>query len=231
MRDYRNKCDCLKCEYKTHIFDFLNDDELTLINQNRFETSFNPGENIFKQGSQMTHMMSIRHGVAKVVIDGIGGRSLIIRLVFGGDFVGGPGMYTDYKHHFNVVAVEPLDACFIDVELMKNLMMKNPRFAMEAHKNANEHNAFTLQRFLNLTQKQMPGRIADALLYLSKEIYKTNPMRIGLSRQDLADMTALSKESVIRNLKSFSEDNIISVKNNNINILDFDELETLSRLG
>jgi CRP/FNR family transcriptional regulator len=82
-----------------------------------------------------------------------------------------------------------------------------------------------------LTQKQMPGRVSDALLYLSEDIFESLEFDITLSRQDLADLCGLSKESVIRILKDFKTSRFIELSGNDLKILDRDALKRISVSG
>jgi CRP-like cAMP-binding protein len=77
----------------------------------------------------------------------------------------------------------------------------------------------------------MHGKMADALIYLSENIFKSLEFGIPLSRQDLADMTAMSKDSAIRILKEFERDEIIVVDGKNVKILSMDALRDLSEHG
>jgi hypothetical protein len=45
-------------------------------------------------------------------------------------------------------------------------------------------------RLIHITLKQMPGRMADALLYLQDEIFKQPKFPMILSRSDLAELSA-----------------------------------------
>jgi CRP/FNR family transcriptional regulator len=225
------KCNCLQCIRKSSIFSYLTDEQLVRFNENRYETKYNSGEIIFKQGTAMTHMMSFTSGLAKIYIEGFNQRNIILRLIVPGEFLGGPGMYTDFKHHFTVRAIEDSTACFIDVKIYQEIMNENPVFAMQSHKASNMGILQNFQKFISLTQKQMPGRIADAILYLYNEIYRTNPFRLTLSRQELGDMTALSKESSIRILKQFKDEGIIKVEGDLLEILDMEGLLEISRIG
>ena len=66
----------------------------------------------------------------------------------------------------------------------------------------------------------MHGRIADALLYLSKDVYHNNTFQTLLSRQDIADLSAMTKESAIRILKEFKDEGIIEFTTNNFTHLE-----------
>jgi CRP/FNR family transcriptional regulator len=54
---------------------------------------------------------------------------------------------------------------------------------------------------------------------------------LHLSRQEIADLTAMSKDSAIRILKDFERDGIISMQGNQMSILDKDQLKDISLKG
>ena len=76
---------------------------------------------------------------------------------------------------------------------------------------------------VGLSHKQMHGRIADALIYLSEKIYKSDTIGAEISRQDMADYTSMSKDSAIRILKEFERDQIIILDGRTIEIIDSDQ--------
>jgi len=84
---------------------------------------------------------------------------------------------------------------------------------------------------LELTQKQMPGRVAGSLLYLAEEIYNTNDMMLDISRQDLAELSGMTKESAIRILKEFKDAGYISLDAQHFTIHDSENLEKISQNG
>ena len=95
----------------------------------------------------------------------------------------------------------------------KNLIRTNPDFAEDFLRKVSLQSIYNYDLFISLTQKQMPGRIADALIYLSEIVYESNPFEMTISRQDLADLSGMSKESAIRILKDFKEENLIIFPN------------------
>jgi CRP/FNR family transcriptional regulator len=77
----------------------------------------------------------------------------------------------------------------------------------------------------------MPGRVADTLLYLKNNIFETNPYDFILSKQELADMSGMTKESFIRSLKEFEDSGLIHHTRNTIEILKENELLEISKNG
>jgi CRP/FNR family transcriptional regulator len=88
-----------------------------------------------------------------------------------------------------------------------------------------------LTSLINLSNKYMPGRVADTLLYLKNNIFETNPYTFILSKQELADMSGMTKESFIRSLKEFEDSGLIRQTRNTIEILKENELTEISRNG
>lgn len=223
--------DCKNCHRRDNIFALLNEEELKVVNKYRYELIFNPGEIIFKQGSPLTHVACITDGLAKIYIEGLNRRNLILSFAKPVQMIGGPGMFVDYRHHFTVAAVEETTACLVDTKIIEQLIESNPRFACDLLKRSNQVSIGNFQKFIHLTQKQMHGRIADAFILLEEEIYGRNPFLLSLSRQDLADLTAMSKENVIRVIKTFRDQGFIRTEGNVVEILDKDELIRISETG
>ena len=82
-----------------------------------------------------------------------------------------------------------------------------------------------------LTQKQMPGRMVDALLYLGNEIFRSSRFPMILTRFDLADLSAMSHESAVKILRSFQREGLIRISDRELEIVDESSLRTISRIG
>jgi CRP-like cAMP-binding protein len=230
MARFNQTQNCNDCVCKNSIFNTLSHDELDQINQNRYEVSFRAGEMMFKQGTPSPHFLCLTKGLAKLYIEGYG-KNLILSLVKPVEYILGPGIYVDNRHHYSASAVEDSTACLVDVNKFKQLMRSNPDFSDEFIRRISVMTIFNFEQFISLTQKQMNGRIADALFYLSEQIYGRNPFEMTISRQDLADLSGMSKESAIRILKEFKDEGILSVSGNILHILNSQQLKKISETG
>ncbi|MFO7613647.1 MAG: Crp/Fnr family transcriptional regulator [Bacteroidales bacterium] len=223
--------DCNQCKDRIEVFKVLEEEHLKKIEKIRFDVLFHAGEIIFKQGTPFTHTICILEGLAKVYLEAGNKRRFILTLVGPGEMIGSPGMFIDEMHHFSVSAVEDSVACFLQKEIIEEIIVTNNRFATELLKKANKRDIRNFQRFLSLTRKQAPGRLAETLLFLYHEIYKTNPFKLTVSRQDLADMSATTKENAIRTLKVFKEEGLISMTGSLVTILNERLLQNISANG
>lgn len=222
---------CENCNQKSPLFGALTDDELKLINKDRYSVRFHEGEVILKQGTQANYYISIIEGFAKMYIEGHHDRKLILDFLKPWYLVGGPGAQLNDKHKYSVVAVQETLVCFIDVHNLKKVRITNPKFSEQFLISCSNNYSRALDRMIGLSQKQMHGRISDALIYLSEEIYEGEVIGSEITRQDIADYTSMSKDSAIRILKEFERDHIIRLNGRTIVILDSDRLHAISQKG
>ena len=234
MIEFRRSPNCLNCNdcnRKSPLLSLLNKEELELINEDRFEVSYKASEMMFKQGSASTHILMITSGMAKIYLEGPGGKNLLLKIVKPIQMFAGPGAFLDSRNYYSAAALEDSTVCFISTKNFRKCIRTNPDFAEKFIEYVNLNAIFTFGRIIDLTQKQMPGRVADALIYLSEKIYGANRFNLTLSRQELADMTSLSKESFIRILKGFKEEGIISMNGNFVEITKMKSLKKISLVG
>lgn len=223
--------ECGDCNSKSEIFRLLTREEAIILNEDRFEVHFKTGENITKQGTNLTHIINLISGYAKVYIEGINERNLLLKLVGPNTLMEGPGIFTDQRFHFSVTALEPCSVCFINVENFKKVLAMNKDVNNKFLEHLSTKRAMMYEKLISLTQKQMHGKIADAIIYLSEDIFKNTEFDLPLSRQDLADMTAMSKDSAIRILKEFEKDGILKISGRKISIPRMELLKDIAARG
>ncbi len=221
----------MNCSCKSALFCLLTNEELEMVDKNRLNVVFKPGETIRKQGTQMTHVISVSSGMAKLYLEGIESRNAILRIVKPTNFIGGPGVYLDQMHHYTVMALTESSVCFIDLNVIKEVIRRNNRFAEEFMKDFSRNTLNVYNRLIYLTQKQMPGRMADSLLYLFEEIFLSDHFPMLLNKQDLADLSAMSRDSAVKILRSFEHEGIIQFNDKELRLLDHESLKRISRIG
>ena len=230
MISFNNDRNCVVCNRKHDLFKTLSDEELKMINNGRYEINYKPNETIVKQGTSISHFIIIHKGVAKLYIEGKN-KDMIMQYLRSPDFFLDPGAFVDKRNHFTLTALEETGACLIDVNVFLSLLQSNKAFAMEYFQEISKRELFFCERVMNLTQKQMHGRIADALLYLCNEIYNHNGKVIRISKIDLASVTNMNKDSAGRILKEFQESGVIKVNGNEIELLDLNTLRQICEYG
>jgi CRP/FNR family transcriptional regulator len=221
---------CLTCKNKSSCFTLLQADELGLVDKNRLEVKYRKGELISKQGSFATHILFLKKGLVKVYLEGKS-KNHILSILPKGNLIGLPSLFGEPVLHYSVIAYEDSEVCHIDINVFRKFIHENALFSAELIKLMNETTISNYDRFLSITQKNMPGRFADALLYFSNQIYKSTSFSLSLSRKDLAEFSSMSVESLSRTIKDFNDNNLISVKGKSIKILDKSRLTEISLHG
>ena len=84
---------------------------------------------------------------------------------------------------------------------------------------------------MSQSQKKTYGKVADAMLYFSRIIYENMEFEIPFTRQELADLIGISRESATRVLLKLKEDGILSVEDRLVKIKDPELLQQISRNG
>ncbi len=222
---------CLDCQFKSILFKLLSEQELEMLDKNKTAVYFKKGETIRKQGAVLTHVISLNSGLAKVYLEGTSNKNLMLGIISPTSFIGGPGMFVDRKNHFTVTSLTDSCACYIELSSFRELLHLNMAFADEYFKHLSKVTLSAYNRLINFTQKQMAGRLADTLIYLSEEIFESRKFQMLLSKNDLAELSGMSKDNVVRTLKNFCIDGHIAYSGNDIEIKDFNSLQNISRLG
>lgn len=159
------------------------------------------------------------------------GKNLMLRIEAPGHFLGLSSVFGSDIYDFSVSAIEPSTISYIDLSTFNEIIERNSRVGLEIVKLISRNDIFSITRLSSLLYKQLPGRVADIILYFAENIYKSPTYTIPLTRQELADLAGTTKESLIRTLSEFKHDKIIDMDRNSISIISHKILNTLSRLG
>ena len=225
------KCnDCKHCFKKSPLFNLLDNDELELLNNYRMEARYKAGEIIYKQGTPLTHLVIIHDGFGKIYIESDNGRNLILNYTKLLDVNGGIGVFIDNRHYSSLMAITDCEACFIDINAFKTVLNKNQVFRDTYLKEYSMRVQHTYKQFAVLTQKNMEGRMADSILYLKDEVFHNGTIK-NIPKQDLAELTAMTKESAIRVLKEFKDEGHIEINGKTISILNKKALQQIALRG
>ncbi|MDH5366477.1 MAG: Crp/Fnr family transcriptional regulator [Cyclobacteriaceae bacterium] len=204
--------------------------ELKSLNEARTEVAFKKGEIIYKQGTPLTHIVIVRNGLGKIYVEGSKGRNLILTYAKPYSLNGGVGIFIDERHHSSLMAISDCECCFIEISGFKSVLRSNNVF-MEAYlKEYSERVLHTHHQFVILTQKNMEGRMAESILYLKDHIFNNGTIK-NVSNQDFAELTAMTRESAIRVLKEFKDDQLIEIVDQTIHVIDKKALEKITLHG
>ncbi|MFC2116474.1 Crp/Fnr family transcriptional regulator [Bacteroidota bacterium] len=209
----------------------LSDEQLDLLQKNSNVVSYHKKDSVFRQGTRTSHIMLIISGHVKIFKEGRSERTVLLRISTPGEYIGILSVMGDQIHQYSATAVESSEICFIDINAYRNVLMENGKFSLQLMNLISQEGLFIFKRLINQTHKQLPGRIADVLLYFSEEIYNQTQFDFPLTRRELAELAGTTKESFIRTLTEFKNDKIIALDGSHVEIISMDIIKTLSELG
>jgi CRP/FNR family transcriptional regulator len=209
----------------------LDHEELNSYSQNIVQVSYDKGESIFRQDTPNTYIVYIRKGLVKVHVSTDGERDFILKLIPAPAFIGLPTVFGDCINQYSATAIEPTEACCINIENFTSLLKQNGRFAYEIIADISKDELCNFQSFVNMVQKQVPGRLAGTLLYFSEHVYHSNDFDLPLNRIELAELIGTSRESATRNLQELKKAGIIDIQRSKIRILKPDRLKVIHEAG
>lgn len=221
---------CAGCLFKTSMCNGLSEaDFANIFEQTRIQ-NYHKGEVILKQGTKSNSLIYLTSGIVKFVYEN-NARELIVAIDKAQTLIGLANILNEDINLFSVVAVEPCQGCIINLSRFKLLMMNNRSVMFNVMSTATQMFRSAIYNFISVARKQSNGRVADVLIYLSDKIYKSRSFNLALSRQELADFAGCSKEQLIHTIRNFSNDGIIWASGKKIEILDYNKLSTISRVG
>lgn len=211
-------------------FDQLTDAQLKLVEGNCVSLNYNKAETICKQGAFASNVYFVDKGLMKAYME-YKEENLIMRFVKPGEIVGLSSLYNKGVFNFTVASIGQSSVISVNAEVVKQLIRENSNFAERVIAQLNKENGDAMERVISLTQKQLNGRIADAILHLSKNVYESDEFNMQLTRRDVADFCGMSTESAIRIMKELHNDKIVNIEGKNLKIADKELLQKLSELG
>lgn len=209
----------------------FNLDDLTELNSQKTQITYLKGENIFKQGAFAPYVIYVVKGLIKVYLQTGYDKQINISLAKTGDFLAFSSIFGENIHTYSTQALKNSVICMIEKESLKQTLINNPEFALEVTSKNYKNESYLLEIIKNISYKQMRGKLASSLLYLSQEVFIKEDVFHCLTRQDIADFASISTESAIKFLKELEKEKILKLKGKNIEILDIEKLESISKNG
>jgi CRP/FNR family transcriptional regulator len=222
---------CTISSLKCKCFEKLNKDEASFLEANSVRIKYKKREIICKQGGFGSHVMYVENGLAKVFLDD-GTNSLILKVIPSGNLLGLTSLSEENNtYQYSAMAYIDSEIKQIDIHAFRQLVKMNADFAKEVIDILSANSVQINGRFFCLTHKQAYGRLADILLCLSNKVFKQTEFELPLSRKDLAELSGMSSETVIRMLKKFSNEGLIKMDGKSLKVLDYERLIRISEIG
>lgn len=222
---------CTACTFRSFIFDKLSQDELDLLDQSRTEFLFHKGEKIIEEGQEIKEFVYLSRGLVKLSKRTENNKEQIISISKPQVFIGFLSVFSQINYQYSMTAIVESNLCFIDIELIKTMIRKNGIFALEVLSKMSDISNEIIQNKVNISSKNLRGRIAYLLIYFSKEIFHNTQFALPITRREIGELINVSTENVIRVLSELRREGIIEIDGCKIHILNYQTLTKISRFG
>ena len=216
---------------KHGMFKSLNKSELDLISKSSILLNFKRGETIFKQGTPSNHLIFLLNGLAKNYKEIDEATNRITFLIIEGQFINLSNAIGKVNNIHSAVAVEDSTCLMIDLNVISELIKSNSNFALEAIEYVCAKDTKGFDFILLLQHKHTQGRLATALIYFYKAVYRNTKFKLTISRKEIAEIVGMSNENIVRELTRFSKEGVINVEGRYVEITDPERLQKISDIG
>lgn len=216
------------------IWALLDGDEKRRIIDNFQIINFKKNQVIYAEKEEPEFIWCLIKGKVKKYKDGVGGRQQIIRLIRPVQYFGYRAYFAKEPYVSSAAALEASTLGTLPMALVDELIDKNNKlarfFIQELSRNLGGSDA----KIVNLTQKHIRGRLAEALMVL-KDNYgyedDNSTLKIYLAREDLANLSNMTTSNAIRTLSGFVSEKLIIVDGRRIKIVNESMLRKISKHG
>ena len=215
----------------TPLFKGLPEGHLQEIEQIAVNKYFNKDESIFFDGEKASGFFVVVEGRIKIYKVSPEGKEQILHIFGSGEPFGEVPVFSGQQFPANAQAIEKSRLLFFPRTLFVDLISRNPALAL----NMLAVLSMRLRRFTvqieNLSLKEVPGRLASYLIYLSGEQENNDFVTLNISKGQLASLLGTIPETLSRIFAKMAEQNLIEVKGREIKLLNRLGLEELAGAG
>jgi CRP/FNR family transcriptional regulator len=226
--------DCRTCTIRCHsVFDKLTPEELIEVNAMKDTNLYKKGQVIFYEGNHPKGIFIVYSGKVKVYKSGSSARDQIVRLARPGDILGYRSLMSDDRYHASAAALEDSQVCFIPKAQLMQLMNRNSSLPINLMKLLSNDLAGAERKLVELSQKPVRERVAEAVLIL-KDMYGTEndgkTLNVIMSREDMAKFVGSTTETTIRILSDLKDEEVLSFNKKKIVVENLPKLIKISHV-
>jgi CRP/FNR family transcriptional regulator len=203
-------------------------DQLTGIASDKV---FSRGATIFLEGDEGNGFYVVLSGRVKIFKLSADGKEQTLHLFGTGEPFGEVALFSGTRFPANAEALEDSRVLFFPRDAFAGLIREHPSVAM----NMLALLSIRLRRFTvlieDLSLKEVPGRFAAYLLYLSREREGSGELSLDITKAQLASLLGTIPETLSRILGKMSRSGLIASDGRHIKILDREGLEELAEWG
>lgn len=218
----------------SELWSVLNSEEKRIITDNFTIHNYKKNQIIYAEKEEPEFLWCLLKGKVKMYKNGIGERVQILRLYRPVQYFGYRAYFARETYVSSAAAFEASTLGSIPMEIVEQLLRNNNDLAMFFIHELSRNLGGSDTKIVNLTQKHIRGRLAEALLLLADNYGLEDDdqtLKIYMSREDLANLSNMTTSNAIRTLSNFVNEKLIIVDGRRIKILNESQLRKISKFG
>jgi len=210
------------------LFNGLPDEQLLDLNSIGVEKRFKRGGTIFSEGQPALGFYVVLSGRVKIFKLSPDGKEQILHVFGPGEPFGEVPVFEGKRFPAHAVALEDSTACFYPRDSFVGLIKSNPSLALNMLAVLSRRLRTFAALVDNLALKEVPGRIAAHLLYLSDRQGTANQVELDVPKNQLAGMLGTIPETLSRIFAKMATRGFIQLEGPRITLLDTAGLRDLA---
>jgi CRP/FNR family transcriptional regulator, dissimilatory nitrate respiration regulator len=215
----------------SQLFSGLPDEYLIQIANIATEREVKRGETIFNEGDDSNGFYLIVAGQIKVYKLSMDGKEQILHIFSNGEPFGEVPVFSGQKYPATAQAIAGSKLLFIERNAFVGLIEGNISLALNMLAVLSKRLSHFSMQIENLSLKEVPGRLASYLIYLSTESDNKGRVLLNISKGQLASLLGTIPETLSRIFLKMSKQKMIAVNGREIDILDIQAMKDLAENG
>lgn len=180
--------------------------------------TYNPNDLIFSEGEVPGFFFLISKGKVKLNNYNEGGKEFIQGIFFHGQSVGLSSLFTEKTYPVNAVAIEESEIIRLPKVQYLQFLKQHPENYFRILKCLSEHMHYKFLMMQSMAFQKPAQKLLTLMNYLKDHHHDQTQyaLQILLTRQQLASLTGLSVETVIRVIKNMEKEGVLKIKNRKI---------------
>lgn len=215
-------------------FKSLSKDQIFEINKKFVDKGYQSGELIYAEGDVSERLFVMADGSVKLIQNSQQGKEVLLGVLTSGDFFGGLFPSSDDIYRESAYAQTPVCAISIENSEFRKILQEFSQVALSVIDIINERLRVSQDFIRLISTATADQRVAYTLIKLSEKLGEKSDVgiliQLPLSREDIANMTALTTETVSRIMSKFQKQSLIKTGRQWVAISNMERLKDISSI-
>lgn len=213
-----------------NLFKDLSETEMEALDEKTVMKSAAKNDYVYFPQEPSKILFFLKKGRIKIGTYSSDGKEIIKKILYPGEVFGEMGIVgEETRKDFAMALDDDTRMCTLNIEEFKEMMDANPRLSMEVTKQIGERLRSVERRLESLIFKDARERIIDFMIEMAKNYGKKIGFEVlvkhDLTHQDIANLTATSRQTVTTVLNDLKDKDLIYMERKRFLIRDLEQLK------